>query len=157
MEGWHILQLFLELGLELLRISSRVEACHSEFATSKRQPISNIQFTNDGNPLIISTEDGGVICVFQIRPLSLVSRARFGACVNNDALATEAEGVWYVYNLRQGRTSAVVEGVSASEDGRWIALGTRKRTVHVFAVNPRAWSMLIILSIWSLEPHMNIT
>ena len=41
-----------------------------------------------------------------------------------------------MYNLRRGRTPAVVEGITSSDDGRWIAVGTRKRTVHVFAVNP---------------------
>jgi WD40 repeat protein len=41
-----------------------------------------------------------------------------------------------VYTLRRGRTSAVVEDVSWSKDGRWLAIGTRNRTVHVFPVNP---------------------
>ncbi|KAF8801837.1 hypothetical protein BYT27DRAFT_7114060, partial [Phlegmacium glaucopus] len=41
-----------------------------------------------------------------------------------------------VYTLRRGRTSAVVEGADWSKDGRWLAIGTRKRTVHVFPVNP---------------------
>jgi len=41
-----------------------------------------------------------------------------------------------MYTLRQGRMSAVVEGADWSTDGRWLAIGTRKRTVHVFAVNP---------------------
>jgi WD40 repeat protein len=41
-----------------------------------------------------------------------------------------------VYTLRRGRTSAVVEGADWSKDGRWLAIGTKKRTVHVFSVNP---------------------
>ena len=38
----------------------------------------------------------------------------------------------------RGRTSAVVEGADWSKDGlgRWLAIGTRKHTVHVFPVNP---------------------
>ena len=43
---------------------------------------------------------------------------------------------WRMYNLRRGRTSAVVEGINASADGRRIAVGMRKWTVRVFAVNP---------------------
>ncbi|KAF8161700.1 hypothetical protein B0H34DRAFT_702189 [Crassisporium funariophilum] len=42
----------------------------------------------------------------------------------------------HVYELRRGRTSAVVENVDWAKDGRWLAIGTRKRTVHVFPVNP---------------------
>ncbi|TFK53255.1 hypothetical protein OE88DRAFT_1626135 [Heliocybe sulcata] len=42
----------------------------------------------------------------------------------------------HVYDLRRGRTSAVVEGVESAQDGRWVAMGTRKRTLHVFAANP---------------------
>ena len=104
---------------------------------SKRQPISNIEFTSDGNSLIVSTEDGRVIRVFQIRPLPSVSRGgpRVTSSTASDVGRTTAEP-WHVYNLRRGRTSAVVEAIKGSEDGRWIAVGTRKRTVHVFAVNP---------------------
>jgi WD40 repeat protein len=106
---------------------------------SKRQPISNINFTSDGNSLIISTEDGRVIRVFQLRPVPSVSRGDSITCIGG---LTHSDGgriagePWHVYNLRRGRTSAVVEGIDASEDGRWIAVGTRKRTIHVFAVNP---------------------
>ncbi|KAH7902822.1 hypothetical protein BJ138DRAFT_271896, partial [Hygrophoropsis aurantiaca] len=38
--------------------------------------------------------------------------------------------------LRRGHTSAIVEGVELSSDGRWAAVGTRKRTVHIFPINP---------------------
>jgi hypothetical protein len=41
-----------------------------------------------------------------------------------------------MYTLCRGRTSAVVEGADCSKDGRWMAIGTRKRTVYVFPVNP---------------------
>ncbi|KAJ7712437.1 hypothetical protein B0H16DRAFT_1624929 [Mycena metata] len=41
-----------------------------------------------------------------------------------------------VYALRRGRTGAVVEAVASARDGRFVALATRRRTVHVFAVNP---------------------
>ncbi|TFK70484.1 hypothetical protein BDN72DRAFT_856888 [Pluteus cervinus] len=42
----------------------------------------------------------------------------------------------HVYDLKRGRTSGVVEGVGWAKDGRWVAIGTRNRTVHVFSVNP---------------------
>jgi len=43
---------------------------------------------------------------------------------------------WHMYNLRRGRTSAVVENLDWAADGRWIAVATQKRTVHIFATNP---------------------
>jgi hypothetical protein len=42
----------------------------------------------------------------------------------------------HLYDLRRGRTTGVFEQVEGDRDGRWIALSTRNRTVHVFAVNP---------------------
>ncbi|SRR5260221_7508285 len=43
---------------------------------------------------------------------------------------------WHLYDLRRGRTSAVVENLDWATDGRWIAVSTQKRTVHIFATNP---------------------
>jgi hypothetical protein len=43
---------------------------------------------------------------------------------------------WHMYDLRRGRTSAVVENLNWATDGRWIAVATQKRTVHIFATNP---------------------
>jgi WD40 repeat protein len=133
--GYHVM--IVDLAPLLSSPSSSHPTIISEFAASKRQPISNIEFTSDGNSLIVSTEDGRVIRVFQIRPLPSVSRGgpRITGSTASDAGRTTAEP-WHVYNLRRGRTSAVVEAIKGSEDGRWIAVGTRKRTVHVFAVNP---------------------
>ncbi|KAG9219724.1 hypothetical protein CCMSSC00406_0010187 [Pleurotus cornucopiae] len=41
-----------------------------------------------------------------------------------------------VYNLKRGRTTAIVEEMEWADDERWIAIGTRKRTIHLFAINP---------------------
>lgn len=41
-----------------------------------------------------------------------------------------------MYDLRRGRTSGHIEAVAPAPDGRWVAIGSRKRTVHVFATNP---------------------
>lgn len=43
---------------------------------------------------------------------------------------------WHMYDLHRGRTSAVVENLDLATDGRWIAVATQKRTVHIFATNP---------------------
>lgn len=34
------------------------------------------------------------------------------------------------------RTAAIVEAVECTQDGRWVAVATRKRTVRVVVVNP---------------------
>lgn len=43
---------------------------------------------------------------------------------------------WHMYDLRRGRTSAVVKNLDWATDGRWIAVATQKRAVHIFATNP---------------------
>ena len=123
----------------LLNAPSSKPIVVAEFIALKNQRISHLQFSDDGNALIVSPKDGQVMRVFHIKPASSVSRH-----VSNTPSAgvKEADSTcnmsqpWHIYNLRRGRTSAVVEGVSVSEDGMWTAVGTRKRTVHVFAVNP---------------------
>ena len=130
--GYHVTIVDL---MPLLTLPSSHPTVISEFAVSKRQPISNLGFTKDGNSLIVSTEDGRVIRVFQIRPIPSVLRSvRVGSPSEDTGLATAEP--WHMYNLRRGRTSAIIEGLDASDDGRWIAVGTRRHTVHVFAVNP---------------------
>jgi hypothetical protein len=52
------------------------------------------------------------------------------------AAKRETRVPWHVYDLIRGRTSAVEEAVECADDGRWVAFATRKRTVHVFPVNP---------------------
>jgi hypothetical protein len=94
----------------------------SEFLAFKSHPVAKLSFSADGTSLLAVPKDGQATKVFQIRP---------GA--PKEAPHQQA---WQVYSLRRGRTSAVVEEVDWAQDGRWIAIGTRKRTIHVFAVNP---------------------
>lgn len=114
----------------------------AEFIAAKHQPISHLRFTHDGTSLLVAPKDGQVIRMFQIRPTPRVVgcpelHTPAVSVALSSADPTPADGVpWHVYNLRRGRTSAVIEGIEISPDGRWVAIGTRKRTVHVFAVNP---------------------
>ena len=93
--------------------------CHSEFTASRRQLILHIAFASDGNLLIISTEDGRVIRVFHVKPVPSVLRGIFVGGSGELDVGCVVAKPWHVYNLRRGRTSAVVDGISASEDGRW--------------------------------------
>ncbi|RDB26504.1 hypothetical protein Hypma_005607 [Hypsizygus marmoreus] len=115
----------------------------AEFMVSKDKQITRLAFSSDGCTLIVVPRDGHTLQTFQIRPIPPFTP--FVDTPNDDNRAKQHSGVglpartsppWHVYNLRRGRTSAVVEGVEWAEDGRWIAIGTRKRTVHVFGVNP---------------------
>jgi hypothetical protein len=97
----------------------------AEFVTSKSQPIAHLAFSKDGCKLICVPENGQVTRVFALYPRPVEE--------GRDAKA--GDGL-RLYNLRRGRTSVLVEGLESSTDGRWIAIGTKHRTVHVFPTNP---------------------
>ena len=110
----------------------------AEFTTTKNRAIGGITFSDDGNAIMVSPRDGQVCQVFQLRPTPLapaVQEREVRAAVENDS-SSRRDSPWHMYDLRRGRTNAVIEGVGWVEDGRWIAIGTRKRTIHVFAINP---------------------
>jgi hypothetical protein len=94
----------------------------AEFVTSKSQQVAKLAFSKDGCSLISVPENGQVVRVFRIRPI------RSGDDKPGDGVR--------LYDLRRGRTSVLVEGLEGSRDGRWVAIGTKNRTVHVFPTNP---------------------
>ncbi|KAF5344506.1 hypothetical protein D9756_011356 [Leucocoprinus leucothites] len=100
----------------------------AEFITSRSQPITRLAFSPDGCKLISVPENGQVTRVFSLRP-------RRSAAEGEDEERKVGDGV-RMYNLRRGRTSGVVESLDCGRDGRWVAIGTKNRTVHVFPVNP---------------------
>ncbi|KAJ3772601.1 hypothetical protein FB446DRAFT_643226, partial [Lentinula raphanica] len=121
------------------------------FLASKSQPVSSMQFSASGTSLLITPRDGQTISVYEIRidPVSRLNETHephrhtpHGETKGSDAsrssptLSQSFASPLHVYNLRRGRTSAVIESVDWASDGRWLAIGTRKRTVHVFATNP---------------------
>ncbi|KAF8125490.1 hypothetical protein EV363DRAFT_1225882 [Boletus edulis] len=134
----------------------------TEFVAAKHQPISHLRFTHDGNTLLVGPKDGQVVRVFQLRRRANVLRGVGGGAeggysmggggnggkgenagaglgsipVANWAPSPEDDAPWHVYSLRRGRTSAVIQDMEVSPDGRWVAIGTLKGTVHIFAVNP---------------------
>ena len=119
-----------------------------EFLSSRSQPVSALHFSADGTSLAVIQRDGYVVKTFKIRPIaSVASSGIFGGSKTDnseaemrkrwsDHLHQQTSNAVKMYTLRRGRTSAVVEGADWSKDGRWFAIGTRKRTVHVFPVNP---------------------
>ncbi|KAG6874070.1 hypothetical protein C0995_006927 [Termitomyces sp. Mi166 len=103
-----------------------------EFKVEKERGLSKLVFAKDGCSIGAVGRDGTGMRVYQVRP-----HPRWQAHSGDGKGESEGAGAaWNVYHLRRGRTGAVVEGMEWSRDGRWVAMGTRKGTVHVFGVNP---------------------
>lgn len=134
-------------------LSSGAPARVADFLASKNQSVSNLQFSGDGTSLVVCAQDGHSAKIYQLRPATRSSfptggthkphkmtddnyrssRSRTPSCTDGEDSLTAP---WHLYSLRRGRTHAVVDGLDWANDGRWFAMGTRKRTIHVFAVNP---------------------
>ncbi|KAF7291559.1 Glycosyltransferase family 1 protein [Mycena chlorophos] len=83
-----------------------------------RHAVGGLHFAADGTRLVVVRRDGLGAGVWGLRP------------------GNENAGPVHLYKLRRGRTTAVIQTVAGSNDGRFIALSTQRRTIHVFAVNP---------------------
>ncbi len=121
----------------------------AEFMVSRHQPISAVQFSADGTSLVITPKDGQTMKVYKLRPTENVPqmhRRDVKTCEDTrhaeDGLYTSINDItyssapWHIYDLRRGRTSAVVERLDWATDGRWLAVSSHKRTIHLFALNP---------------------
>jgi hypothetical protein len=151
--GCHVTVLDL---VSLASSSPRAPEVIVEFLASKNQPISTLRFSADGSALVVVPGDGQTVKVFQVRPLPRTLRfvgreaeqldegqnasmMAVGAFLHVRALVLtplKENAPWHIYDLHRGRTSAVVENLDWAADGRWIAVATQKRTVHIFATNP---------------------
>ncbi|KAJ7198892.1 hypothetical protein B0H12DRAFT_579754 [Mycena haematopus] len=97
-----------------------------------RAPLGGLAFTSDGTSIVAVRRDGLGAGVWALRPAP--SASSLPSLTDNRNAPTPTPT--HVYALRRGRTGAVVEAVACAPDGRFVALATRRRTVHVFAVNP---------------------
>jgi hypothetical protein len=112
----------------------------------KDKQVAGLRFSSDGGAVVVVPRDGQVMQVFQLRigPAGgkvagegdAEKRGKRSSVAGSGVARREARTAVHVYDLRRGRTSAVVEAVECTGDGRWAAIATRKRTVHVFPVNP---------------------
>ena len=122
----------------------------TDIVTPRIQPISKLSFSSDGTRLALSSKDGHTMRVYDIHPTSKVIRQVLtGSQSGSDSgyaddlrslthagLHTGQVAPVHVYDLQRGRTTAVIENISWNDDMRWVAIGSRKRTVHVFPINP---------------------
>ena len=138
--------------LPLLRFAERPTEPEvvTEILVPRSQPISKLSFSNDGTRLAVSSKDGHMVRVYDIRPTCKpVRRVLMGTWSGTDSGYSDDlrslvhaglhPGQYtpvHVYDLQRGRTNAVIENISWNYDMRWVAVGSRKRTVHVFPVNP---------------------
>ncbi|KAH0589923.1 hypothetical protein H2248_000113 [Termitomyces sp. 'cryptogamus'] len=93
--------------------------------------LSKLFFAPDGCSIGAVAWDGTGVRVYQLRPRAADVRLHRG-----ESEGEGTQGALEMYHLRRGRTGAVVDGVGWSRDGRWVAMGTRRGTLHVFGVNP---------------------
>ncbi|KAK0505105.1 hypothetical protein EDD18DRAFT_1127752 [Armillaria luteobubalina] len=118
-------QVSAETGHYVTVLDLQTGATITRFPAFKHSSISSLSFSPDGCSLLSVSRDGQVSRIHRLRPApsGIFSVSTFGA-------------PQHVYDLRRGRTSAIVDYAEWSTDGRWIAISTRKRTIHIFAVNP---------------------
>jgi len=108
-----------------------------EFIVSRGQPVARLEFSPDGISVGVVLKDGQSLKVFRLQPSPrvLVSSSQPEISGTSEFEFPTATSV-QVYDLRRGRTSAIVEHVDWAKDGRYVGVGTRNRTVHIFALNP---------------------
>ena len=96
---------------------------------SRSQPVAALSFSADATSLAVVPRDGHLVKIFKLQPPpSIFTRS--------DAERSKDSTSVQVYTLRRGRTAAAIQGFSWAHDGRWAAIGTSNRTIHVFATNP---------------------
>jgi hypothetical protein len=108
-----------------------------EFIVSRGQPVARLEFSPDGISVGVILKDGQSLKVFRLQPNPrvLVSSSQPEISGTSEFKFPTGTSV-QVYDLRRGRTSAIVEHVDWAQDGRYVGVGTRNRTVHIFALNP---------------------
>ena len=108
-----------------------------EIQVSTSQPAVKIEFSADGTSVGVALRDGHSMKVFKLKPSPHIVTPSFKENVDEGGeIEYQASTATQVYNLRRGRTSAVVECIVWAMDGRYVGVGTMSRTVHVYAVNP---------------------
>ena len=120
----------------------------TEIIIPRSHLISKLSFSNDGTRLAVSSKDGHTIGIYHIRPTCKAVRRVLTGSGPDSGYADDLRSLVHaglhpgqstpvhVYDLQRGRTNAVIENISWNDDARWVAVGSRKRTVHVFPVNP---------------------
>jgi hypothetical protein len=86
-----------------------------------QEAIHALEFNPNGRLLVSADSLGQYFNVFQI---------------NSNPYKCTRTVVKHLYSLYRGDTSAKVRNISFSNDSRWLAIGTKRGTTHVFPINP---------------------
>ncbi|KAN0018882.1 hypothetical protein ACTFIU_008816 [Dictyostelium citrinum] len=55
---------------------------------------------------------------------------------NNNSTMNFEQSYRHIYILKRGITNASIQGITTSENSKWVALTTSRGTTHIFAINP---------------------
>lgn len=133
------------LDLQALTDGEATPRLVAEFVAGRDKPISRMAFSSDGTSLAVAFKEGQMMKTFKLRTTPSFLAASTQAPSTNRRLSyghanADSERAMHppdhVYDLKRGRTAGIVESLDWAVDERWIAVGTRKRTIHVFAINP---------------------
>ena len=114
---------------KFLNNARKPQSLHSEdqswivahFLAHQDQPISALEFNNNGRLLVSADSLGQYFNVFQL---------------NANAYKSTRTVVKHLYSLYRGDTTAKVRNICFSSDSRWLAISTKRGTTHVFPINP---------------------
>jgi hypothetical protein len=108
----------------------------AEFVASTSSPVAQLAFMSDGNSLVVAPKDGQVVRVFNLNPRPHTSQSLASLDATTAANPPSLQPPERVYNLRRGRSAGSIEHIEVDVSGRWLGIGTRNGTVHIFAINP---------------------
>lgn len=101
---------------------------------SRSQEVAHLSFSPDGTRLLVAAADGRSQHVVDIHPAGPSPHEAGGS---RKSPRSDSHGeVWHMYEFRRGNTSAHVDGVAWSDDGRMVGVATGKGTIHVYPLSP---------------------
>jgi len=83
-----------------------------------RKEIAFLAFDPSGKLLATASVEGCTIHIYQISPSDSIYRS-----------------FRHIYILHRGMTTAVITGITFSNDSRWLAVSTARGTTHIYAIN----------------------
>jgi hypothetical protein len=111
----------------------------AEFVGATSSLIAQLAFTHDGGSIVVAPKDGQVVKVFKLQPLATPLRTTpftTDLTTPTSPVSASLEPPQHVYDLRRGRSAGTIETIEVDPSGRWVGIGTRNGTVHLFATNP---------------------
>ncbi|KAK9793997.1 hypothetical protein WJX73_003967 [Symbiochloris irregularis] len=111
-------------GTVMIRdVATRTVIAHFRAHTS---PLALLEFDPSGTLLVTAGVNGHSVHIFQICPAASTagsSRGDSGPCLGSAV---------HLYRLVRGLTPAIIQGVSFSSPGDWLAVASARGTVHLF-------------------------